>query len=404
MSHSLANDARSTTARLLGVSGTAPVDEVRSAFLKRLTDSEFVAAPADIEAAAVLGASARLAGPHPALDRETEQFLAGNIEKLSEDYWNLDPAARRERWEALMGACEQFPRLSGRLMQLKGGLDLVPPTQFAEPREAALAAAIVELYPLKAATRAARRQHLLNEIGPRADVEAAARSLCESSDKLGPIDHGLLDTLANKHAAVPVIRTRYIRPASQETASAPETSNNNWWWLVLPILFCGGGVLRNIPSQSGSSSSDRYSSSQYVSSPSIPKLTFDPNNPPGEGLQRLMGVKTIIHHLRPLNPVQKELFRQLAKRESLAEDEATTLANVFVDRRGTGDRNPTPDAGADKQWSDFLAKELTDDQRKIVERLSTGYMTTIEIRKQLIAFVEAGKRTSVTPANAQKRP
>ena len=269
-------EARFAASRALGVAADASPAQVRSAFLSRLWNAEFSVPSVDVEAAALLGAIQRRTGPHLALDRETEKALADKLEEFAETYWKLVPAQRRENWEDLMQSCRSFPRLVGRLCDLDQGLDVVLPSKFAEPLDGALVAAIAELYPLKPATRATRRVHLLDEAGPRSQLRLAARTLRNSVADLRRIDRGLIATLAEERNAIPVIRSidasdRYRKESPErvrrdwdndpnergysreldkwDVSTQPRTSesSNRWLWFVIPMcFFVCSGVFRGL--------------------------------------------------------------------------------------------------------------------------------------------------------------
>lgn len=375
----------------LGLAPDAGPDAGRAAFLSRLADDDFVPPAAVREAAAALGAVPNSPGPRPALEAAAESALAAEVERFGADYWSVSPADRRARWDELTARATPFPRLAGRLAGLEVGLDVVPPAP-SDEKEAALAAAVVELYPLKPAARATRRPYLLREVGSAADQRTAARSLRDSHPEFRDLDHGLLEGLTMRRPPAEPIRLAPVRRRRDDEPEPAATGSDgrNWLWILIPICvaFCSG-----VTRQAGRHDSSVPSSPPkiYLSPPSGPNynsgVTADRANQ--ELAKILMERKAVA---AGLNEDQRELLRNLAAGQTPTEAEALAHAREFLRLRDQKLAAPAATRPGPGTTSLFTAE-----QHLLVYQLGRPGQSEEAIARLLVQFVRAGKR-GPTPA------
>lgn len=190
--------ARRHAADQLGVAADASASDVRNAFLRQLPGSGFLPTPP------LCGALTALTGQSTpgAVDASGEVdsgALQAQVASFAAQFWSLAPAARRARWQELLGAAIDDPPIAGRLRRLEAGVDLRDQASGAgPPRLREVAGMIQSLFVLAPIERASRRRELLDNLPPPASAwEETARQIQRHQPALAALEPGLVDRMSH---------------------------------------------------------------------------------------------------------------------------------------------------------------------------------------------------------------
>jgi hypothetical protein len=403
MSKLLEETTRQVAAESLQLNGDWTVESARGAFVRALEGVQYTPSALARESAIDVGVIPGRDGDSFALDRKLEDRLAQKIESFAETYWQIPCEARKTRWEELVEACQDFPRLTVRLFDLDQGLFIEQPKSISDPQQAALAELICELYPLKPAVRASRRHFRLAELNSDVQLAEAATALRRTHTQLGQIDNGLFDSIMKIDRPVePVPEFRRPQPSSRSwSAQEPPNNSNRWLWILVPVgLFMCSGLVRNMGNSSNSWNQSRTGYTSGPSSNVYPGESRPGSLPPGfeKELGRILSSR---HPVKPgLTPKQKKILRELARRDSLTNDEAEGFVKEFRTESVAPINMETGDD--ERNWDSFQKIVLSEKQRSVLERLSHPLLLTdVQLRLLLIEFVRAGKSpASLVPPTA----
>ena len=332
--------------------------------------------------------------PATAFDAAVEERLSTRVEEFADSYWQLSPADRLSRWQELAEACKRYPRLVTRLRSLDQGLALELPTDLADTRQAGLVQLVAELYVLKPATRSSRRFYRLSELGAKQEVRAAARALNDSHPELGRIDNDLIDALISptrQIEPIPIMsRPKPVDWVRSDYKSSGSSRQNSYRWLWVTLWICVmmcGGIMR---SASNSTRNTDFDSSPFRSrsvEPDYPSYSTQNSGLSPEmrdAIAKILLTKKRIEF--KFTGAQKRLLRELAKRDSLSNEEAEQLALKFHNR----DMGEGASASSDN-WDAFVKSQLTPAQQSVIDRLSSPVRPDFEVQWLLVQFVDAGK-------------
>ncbi len=184
----------------LKVPHDATMAAVRSAFLKRIQEERFSPSELATEAYQILSERRdrdKLIAVSADARREVAARLRERVERFASEFFDLPVDVRAARWQTLRDAAQSFPRILARLSRLKEGLAVaVQPAVDAAPQVQKLQDACCELFVLRPATAAVRRQKLTSEFTAR-PVEwiAAAETLRKQSPEVASLVPQLTDWL-----------------------------------------------------------------------------------------------------------------------------------------------------------------------------------------------------------------
>lgn len=280
-------DLRAWAARQLGVAPNTGEDEVRHGFLRRLPDAEFVPPWEEQGAAAVLTGRSPTRTTRLVAAREEEVRLRVEVEEFAAEFFMLPPAERKRRWLALSEACTFTVPLTARLYRLGAGLDVELPAERCTP-VGQLAGYVAELFVLRPAERAFRRQAILQQI--RADPacwERAAQQLRKQHADVASLENDWILKLAarSKRQAQ---ESKGLQRLARKPASQSIGFGSNYQFIVA-IVFALCIVLRFFIV--GNSYSPRYSPRGQ---PAFPKPTWRINSTqssPQEKIASQVGAK-----------------------------------------------------------------------------------------------------------------
>jgi hypothetical protein len=225
----------------LGLDATATVEDARRAFLRRVSDNDFLPQPATAEALGILQPPA--GRPAHCLEAEAaaERRLREEIELFAADFFQFDVPERKNRWSDLMARARPWPSLKGFLNMLRQGLNMDLRT--VGPEDALLARKVAELFTLPPPERARRRQEFLRAAEEEADGwEQAALAFQAREPGLAALEPVLLARLADRpHAARRAAAARKKRAralAAATPASNGQGSGLKYSWVII-LVFIG---------------------------------------------------------------------------------------------------------------------------------------------------------------------
>jgi hypothetical protein len=231
---------------LLGVAAGAGPAEVRAAFLRRLEEADFVPPPVWLRAYESLGGRRLPAeeGREGGQERlAAEERLREEVEELALQFFTWAAPERRRRWQALVARCAPYPPLAARARALGAGLLLDPlAVPDHDPLVKELAGYVGELFVLRPAARAARRQELLARMkGEIARWEAAARSLKKQHAALADLEPELVRRLSRWTATRQELARARRRASKVGRPAAPAQSSALRWlaWLLIGLIAAG---------------------------------------------------------------------------------------------------------------------------------------------------------------------
>jgi hypothetical protein len=199
----------------LGVAPDAPPADARAAFLRQLPEMGFLPPPPLCAAAAAFSARPVPGAAAAVEDPADFDAVRADVAAFVRDFWSIPPAARRDRWRALLARSAADPLLAGRVRRLEAGVDLPDAGEAAGPprlREVIrMAQALFLLDPLD---RAARRREVLDNLPPpAAGWEQAARQLEQQYPALAALEPALVERLSTWSRRIKVAAAAGHRPA-----------------------------------------------------------------------------------------------------------------------------------------------------------------------------------------------
>jgi hypothetical protein len=263
-------------------------DTARQALLRRLPEEDFVPPQSWLQALKLLQQPEPVplsaTAPHDERFRYEEIRGWEEVEAFADEFFRLDPAQRQRRWHRLASRYSFSVLLSARLEALKPGLD-VAAVERSDPLARKLADKVRELFVLRPAERAMRRQEFLETVGHAQqkaealadlvpglpDVERAAQQLKREHPQLAALEPRLIDRLANwskQQARVSRGQRRAAPPVTLHTPQPQTQSSGNrsgGWpvWLLFVLVMIGCIRLVTV------SVSSRFSSPSTSPSPEL---------------------------------------------------------------------------------------------------------------------------------------
>jgi hypothetical protein len=231
-------DERRWAAQQFGLGPEATAAEARSAFLRALPETEFSPSPSWHRAAWVLSRPDAVGGaPDEEFLLETQEELRTAVEDFAAEFFDLPVAPRQSRWRELRAACAGSPPLLARLRALEPGLAVDRcGARDRHPDLAPLVDCVCELFVLRPAARAARRQAFLAGLESLPQWETAARQLREQAAVVAGLEPVLVGQLASWSQR----RQQRARNRSRSGASArsaPDNSGKGSWSLAGILIF-----------------------------------------------------------------------------------------------------------------------------------------------------------------------
>jgi hypothetical protein len=252
-------DVRGWAAAQLELKPDATPERVRAALLRRLPEDDFVL-PLRCQHAALFllrpADGAERVSRHGQAPYDEEDRLRLEVDAFAAEFFKLALSERRRRWQELSGRCAFSPPLTARLRGLERGLDVaLEKVAATDVRE--LAERVCDLFVLRPAARAVRRQEVLREMGTNpARWQAAARQLQTQAPPVAALALVLVEELANwekrlrqqRKPAAPL-------PAAGQASGAQRGSNGVAAVIVLVAIMVVHLAFRG----SGGSSGPKYS-------------------------------------------------------------------------------------------------------------------------------------------------
>lgn len=187
----------------LGLSEPTDRRQLRSVVLDRLQSDSWLSAPSIQRAFEVLahgpeGRKHALVGPDDGLYfLAAEKRRRDSVETFAQQFFDLPPDERRNRWNALFRECADFPRLAHRLNALKPGLNAYLPESPDDASLRDLSRHLGELFTATPVARARKRLTPSTELaGTMAQWSAAARRLKQSHPQVAALDAKCLTDLS----------------------------------------------------------------------------------------------------------------------------------------------------------------------------------------------------------------
>jgi hypothetical protein len=270
-SSGVVDPARSWAAEQLGVAAQAAPREARTAFLKRLEQSDF--APQDYwyRAFGILDPSVPRAGitivpsPQEIRDREISNKATQSLDEFTNQFWKLPPGERRATWTRLQSACPGSARMKARLELLKPGLDIdtsaairgTPPDAALRPHVVALSKWLFETFVLSPEQRAFRRREYLTQLTPSALEDAAAGFVLRYYPTIASLDREFVKVLTCRfnRPVVPEFTPEELIAAQSSESEDPYKNYKNinipWryliWMVVVAIAMIAKFWHRSLP-------------------------------------------------------------------------------------------------------------------------------------------------------------
>ncbi len=217
-------ELRAWTMRQLALDPGATPADVRSIFVQRLAEEDFVPPWRWQQAFSVVHRPAEAAGRvlgHGQLFADEEERLREEVSAFAGDFFTLGPEERKRRFSQLWEACEPYPALTDWLRELAPWLTLVPAVP-EDPRVAELADHVRRLFVLRPGARAGRRRALLQEMQAELSLwEAAADQLCRSQLALASLEPVLIQYLRTWRKQMAERRVRALQQNQQVSGGGP---------------------------------------------------------------------------------------------------------------------------------------------------------------------------------------
>jgi hypothetical protein len=237
--------------RRLNVSADANAAQARSAFLRRLVQSDFL--PPTTWRAALQIMTGNLASPpaevrsDDALSEEEERKWREEVDAFAADFWRLDLEERYRRWTDLTARCDPSPPLRFRLQQLASGLQIGPVYLDDEhPKVNELVGQIQELFVLSPEARAQSRLIFRRKI--RSSVrewESACRHLQWQHPDIAALEGNLVGELASwQKTQKEIARMRGRLQAKRKKAAQSQESGGLPKWVIWLVCMTVVTALR----------------------------------------------------------------------------------------------------------------------------------------------------------------
>jgi hypothetical protein len=248
----------------------------RSALMQRLREEEFVPPLTWQQAHRTLTQPDGAAPPEYYVYAEEER-LRTEIELLASNFFTLDVEKRQQQWQGLMEQSKKFPQPAARLRALESGLKLIPGPVTGGRFCQLLADQLHELFVLRPAERAVRRQELFAKVRPWLDdIQKAARQLKRAHPEVAALDPVWIEQLAywqrdkglewadlvpaflySKHP-----RRHRGRNRKEAVLRLPAGSGNTGSsWLPVIVII---GIVMGVLGKASTNQSPRYSPPPYI--------------------------------------------------------------------------------------------------------------------------------------------
>jgi hypothetical protein len=229
-------------AEQLGLSPHASADEVRAAWLRRLSADDFVPSSESRWALEVLLQRQPEGGwmkkADEAASRWEEERLRGEVEAFALGFWDLPTEERRRRWQMLTDRCTFAPALCARLRRLEAGLDVDSSNPVDGKKVIELVEHVRELFVLRPEPRARARQKILHSIHANwNEWRIPAQRLRHAYPTIAALGKVLLDEI--RRGKPMTIRPR-IRPQPHPQPSEEKNidwSSLKWTWIVVGVCL-----------------------------------------------------------------------------------------------------------------------------------------------------------------------
>ncbi|HZZ81703.1 MAG TPA: hypothetical protein VFE62_24590 [Gemmataceae bacterium] len=238
----LSQELKAWAANELQVTPECTPAEARAAFLRLMRFDNGVINLGMREAMLLLTGRAR--GIRPTLAMEAvEQKIANEVEDFAHRFFTMPLGERRAEWARLRACGQGFPRVDARLAGLKPGLDVTLPKYPNDEPATKLAETIGELFVLRSAARAARRQSFLEEARRSRDGAwaRAARTL-QSLHPVAELDPEVLSRLCQGSTCADQKElNRNMRKADATVATVANDpggggGTSRWPWAIVVVI------------------------------------------------------------------------------------------------------------------------------------------------------------------------
>ncbi len=228
------------------------IDDVNSApstaeLLRRVTEWEYVVSPETADAVQLLANPEGLAESNItalATQRGCEQRWEALVADFTNEFFDLTPDQRGQRWQFLMDECREIPRLVDRLCDLSLGVEIAGVPTSTDDLINELVQACCKIFIALPPTKIRMRQDFMAMC--RADPhpwEAAAQEL-QSTDAdfvshIAPwVDEvaSLRESDERMERANHAVRFRVSDPKTQQPTNRQQASQFPWWWIVVVAL------------------------------------------------------------------------------------------------------------------------------------------------------------------------
>jgi len=248
----------------------ADVDQLRSALLSEVHNDdgwlsplrqdcyEFLLRPANAAASASIPRGLRTVH---------ERELLTEIDAFADQFFNLPPPQRAQRWHELLSQCEQAPRAEHRLRQLEHGIGLTLPA-LNRPHEADaknLLDVLCNIFVMRPQARANARANLRAKYRTEpVRWAAAAKILYAALPNAVGLDRRLFNDLRTGQVGDPVaepVIQQYVSVAPRPTPRTTSSPGSTWW--IYPVVLGVMAMLRGFSSNSDRSNYDNSYNRRY---------------------------------------------------------------------------------------------------------------------------------------------
>lgn len=254
--------SRTAAADMLGVPPEMTPTEARAVFLKRLQTADFQPPEQWCAGYTVLSATEPAGGLRfgaAAIEQARRDELRRDVDEFIRDYWSLDCAPRKARWNSLWQRCTGNHAIRKHLQHLSAALNLAFVVfDNSERPLAKIAQCIQETFPLWPYERLARRREWLLALPeyarPWSDAAKQLENDFPSLADLGPVLLRMIHGLQYRESDhLLLMRKPIVEPIPQNKASSDKDPKVTWW----PILFGFAILMKFLASLGSSSTSSR---------------------------------------------------------------------------------------------------------------------------------------------------
>lgn len=232
----------------LGTSPDAPATAARTAFCSLLRDADFVPPDEWHSAYRVLAVDANAASAtafgDPNIARDVQDRLRLEIDEFASEYFNLEPAERRNRWGELQVRAASFKSLVNWLDALAPGLDIRKDmTLNGPPQLIGLFEAVLRNFVVRPIEAAWHRQRFIEECQPEIGAyQYAAQQLQKRYPALAALAPDLVTQLAtwSKAQREREARRKKVRAAMAQAGSTTDLKKLLPFALILIPAFIIG--------------------------------------------------------------------------------------------------------------------------------------------------------------------